>query len=597
MKFLKSTILTFTALAALSLTGCSEEEITYGPVSNGLYFASESAKATVTDDSPFFELTFSRQGITEAAEYPIVFSGDDVDLFDFPATVAFGVGGTEATVTIESLVANMVPGEKYTFSVTYGDGVPECLYGLQDMEVTVVRSKNYTEAQPVGTGTCTWVFTLLFTQPIEWSEMPVEYRTEIDNPTKGEFLFYEFLLRDPEDPVIIQYDENTHYCTIPEGTETGFDYQGEPICVIDSYSFYGRREYLGKSTYNPLTGIFALDLVYYFEQGGSRYYFTNCPGYEYCQVDGFGDYSISISYQGMKTAEYGTAAYALVDYSVGKDTSKTVFLASSTLNETSMMNAILADDPQCITVRNNYDGTVEIPLDGAGTYTVLGVTFDEEGNNMLSSSFTFSTTDGVPENEDIHWPVVGTAIITDGWITANPAFLNEIGKPTAGAAYWEVELRESAEKPGYYRLKNVWTTEECPLVNAELNSNTAPTDIFIDATDPEFVVINIQYSGFTDLSGQPYYIANFAGYYLTQGRTKEQIQATSANCVLKDGVIEIKPSYYGFNDYKVNTNYADNPTSYIELFFDNAVTSAKKKAAKGKSSLVLKDLNFKQYSK
>lgn len=576
MKFLKSNILTFAALAALAFSGCSKEEITYGPESDGLYFSTNSAKAEVTDDQPVFTLNIYRQGLTDVASYSIVVEGNEDGIFNIPSVVNFGEGSDVGTIQVTADLDKMTAGAPYGFSLSFGDGVPECIYGIQAMDVTVKKLKNYTPAEPIGKGTCNWPLRVLFN--LDLIGLPIEYRTVVDNPTEAEFLVYYFILRDEDDPLIIEYNTETNEVHIPLDSETGFYYNGNMVLVTDGSTLYKSLGYgpnvyeQYKSYYNPLLGEFNLNIFYYWYQGDGVY---GASGKELPSIDGFGDYSISMTYAGVKTAPYGAGAYALVDYTVGDDTDKVVFLASTTLDEESLVNAIMANDPQCTTIVGSTEGTAEVPLDGPGQYTVVGVTFNADGVDMLTDSFTFSTTDGIPENEDLHWPVVGTAIITDGWITAKSAFLGVLDKPTAGAAYWEVDVRESADKPGLYRLKDVWTSPECPLVAAGLNYSSQPVDIYVDASDPDYVVIDIQYSGFTDSEGRKYYITNYAGWALSQGQTKEQIQASNFNTVMKDNLIAVYPSFYGYNETNMRNTQTGNPTSYIEFNFNDAKKARK----------------------
>ena len=143
------------------------------------------------------------------------------------------------------------------------------------------------------------------------------------------------------------------------------------------------------------------------------------------------------------------------------------------------------------------------------------------------------------------WVAAGKATYTDGFIV--PGYLK--GVPADHS--WTVDVEESSEQAGVYRLVNPYTAENCPL--AVYNENATPTYIKIDASDPELVVIEPQYSGFSNkFNGGDminFFVGNDAGVYVANGVSKDDLKKMSSfegkADVFKDGVITIKEPLYG----------------------------------------------------
>ena len=146
------------------------------------------------------------------------------------------------------------------------------------------------------------------------------------------------------------------------------------------------------------------------------------------------------------------------------------------------------------------------------------------------------------------WAEAGKATFTDGFIV--PGYLK--GVPADHS--WTVDVEESTEQAGVYRLVNPYTVDNCPL--AVYNENTTPTYIKIDASDPELVVIEPQYSGFSNkFNGGDminFFVGNDAGVYVANGVSKDDLKKMSSfegkADVFKDGVNNIIEHLYGKDD-------------------------------------------------
>lgn len=177
------------------------------------------------------------------------------------------------------------------------------------------------------------------------------------------------------------------------------------------------------------------------------------------------------------------------------------------------------------------------------------------------------------------WVAAGKATYTDGFIV--PGYLK--GVPADHS--WTVDVEESTEQAGVYRLVNPYTADNCPL--AVYNENTTPTYIKIDASDPELVVIEPQYSGFSNkFNGSDminFFVGNDAGVYVANGVSKDDLKKMSSfegkADVFKDGVITIKEPLYG-KDAAFEFGYKWTKGDVV-LNYPATITFAKETGVKG----------------
>lgn len=192
----------------------------------------------------------------------------------------------------------------------------------------------------------------------------------------------------------------------------------------------------------------------------------------------------------------------------------------------------------------NYNSTLK-----DGVITIVSPRFgkaasgNDFGYNWQGEYATVITLPSAAPSEQ--WVAAGKATYTDGFIV--PGYLK--GVPADHS--WTVDVEESSEQAGLYRLVNPYTADNCPL--AVYNENTTPTYIKIDASDPELVVIEPQYSGFSNkFNGSDminFFVGNDAGVYVANGVSKDDLKKMSSfegkADVFKDGVITIKEPLYG----------------------------------------------------
>lgn len=166
-----------------------------------------------------------------------------------------------------------------------------------------------------------------------------------------------------------------------------------------------------------------------------------------------------------------------------------------------------------------------------GTYSNGVIEFGEGGVWFASMNVADYIWDGtswvlkLPGAAQLGWASLGVGSMTDGFI------LPYWGEPVAT---WPVNLKESEETPGLFRVENPYRYGNgYPAADASTDvAGDGPWNIVIDCTDPNFVVVEPQATGFK--VGTEQIIANAAGYYTTtddatQKLSKDQIIANGWN--------------------------------------------------------------------
>ena len=149
-------------------------------------------------------------------------------------------------------------------------------------------------------------------------------------------------------------------------------------------------------------------------------------------------------------------------------------------------------------------------------------------------------------SEESAWTSLGKGTYVEGWVT--PGIYAPASYTDPAPYAYEVEVMESTATPGIYKIVSPYTTENFPFLNK--NASTTACDIIIDATDPDFVRIDAQNSGFVNTTltvnfTDPFFICNAGSYFLGEGYDKDEIKQYGFASTLKDGVIEIVGPRFG----------------------------------------------------
>ena len=521
-------------IAMISISSCEEFETVTPDIFNEetaeadskIYFSNQLAqKIDLAKEATSFEVEISRTAAAEAAAYKINVTADSAAnaVFEFPATVEFADSAVRATYTISVKEGATLEYEVYhniTLTVDEADSTP---YGNSTYEFTVGVPAPWSAWEQYGTGA--------YTYGVLWSgtkgDVNVEYREYLLNDTDAQFRLtntaggYD---------LIINYNKETGNCQVEEQLVANHStytyvfvsdlphYPGQPGLSYNNYP----------CTFDAETGLFSLYLIYFVDPArGSTYssvaQFGNTT--ETFQLDGFvtADYSFSMEFKG-NYVDNNRNENAIIATTKGADVASymmTIISASENASET--VQGMLAGTVACDTLTE--DGFFAYPMTASGDYKAIAITFDAEGNpvNAHSMSFAFAMA-----GEGNPWESLGMATYTEDCMTT---FFN-----VENLSY-QVEVRESKETPGVYRMINPYGAAY--PYNAEGDYDASKEYyIEIDARDPEGVYINDVYGTGMDWGYGEVSITSMVYYYMaTQGATLEDCKDAGVCGILADGVI------------------------------------------------------------
>ena len=180
------------------------------------------------------------------------------------------------------------------------------------------------------------------------------------------------------------------------------------------------------------------------------------------------------------------------------------------------------NDSQCYDEPSSYHDFAVSLAEYAGKSVKVAFRYlRDEGNYIGNSMMVDAVVIDHPAGGD-GWTLLGTGTMADGWVI--PALTPQPGDYYSPSDYvFDVKIYESTANPGVYRIESPYTSENFPFLS--LNDNTTPHDIIIDASNPEFVVVEPQESGFEHNNpgskaaryAAPYYISHAGKYFLDEG--------------------------------------------------------------------------------
>ena len=248
------------------------------------------------------------------------------------------------------------------------------------------------------------------------------------------------------------------------------------------------------------------------------------------------------------------------------------------------LNQVLSGQVDMTTVTTS--GEVRIPCTYSGKCTMVAVAYayNDEGvlteQNVAYTTFDFAVTAET-------WKPLGTGLYTD--YMAASMYQGGV------AVTYEVEIEESEKNPGIYRIINPYDPSIYPL-SASLEYSYTPSNIIINASDPDAVYIQMQSIGVYDQQYGDTYILSNGGGYIDAGNPFDIVkQAGLIKGTLKNGVISFEPNELLFTDESSWAQgyiyYADEQNTTDMLVLPSAVTSqAKAKAVKAANTV--KNIKF-----
>ena len=522
----------FMALAVLALgfSACTEEDYTPAevPSNDQVFFSNTVGKQIdLAMDAKSFDIVVNRTVTGKNALVPVTVTADSSAQawFEFPEAVEFAD-------TMKTAVYTVAVKEGVTFEYD------------KFAEVSITIAPEY--ATPYGDAT--YSFKVGVPAPwSEWEEMsgvynfalyvsgaypiPVYYREHLLDDTRAQFLLGVTSIGVNED-ITIEYNKNTGACQV--GIHYFLDNANYgPVFVSDfphnpfDLNKDGQRETYEDHpcTYDPETGLFTLELVYFVYTGlGSSASGTFGTGVETIQLDGFTqyDYSLTMNHIGNYVDNAGTNN-AVINVAKGADVKKFLMtVVSADEDANAAVQGMLKGTLPCDTLTES--GYYAYPIATSGNYMALAITFDAEDKPVEAHSTNFEFWVAGDSNP---WESIGYAKYTDDLVL--PLF----GNP---AMSYYVEVLENKEQPGMFRLVDLYGPEH-PLYPY---STYEESYIEIDATDPDGVWFEgIQSTGM-NVDGNGLMSLMSLGWYnvrTTEGATKEDAKEAGLLGIYADGVI------------------------------------------------------------
>lgn len=265
---------------------------------------------------------------------------------------------------------------------------------------------------------------------------------------------------------------------------------------------------------------FQLAPYYYMAQSGYGADNTQADGVITIMSPGvvIADYSASVDYMGRFT-DVSETNYAVASVTLGADVENA---RVAMIEGTDIDGALVAiEDGSADYQEITASGNLNFEVEADGTYSFIVLAYAEgEVQTTATTSFEFTTAGGS------QWNTLGTGLYTDDYIAS---VYNVGGNYTV-----EVEVQESAETPGLYRLKNPYAEFGAAGIGNYDDSRNYFMEI--NASDPEGVYIPLQNIGL-DLGYGFFYVYSYAAYYLDGGESLENIKAAGMCGTLADGVI------------------------------------------------------------
>ena len=478
---------------------------------NAVYFpVSDPSTVEIATDATTCQVMICRENAD--AQLTVGLSGEVTDqdgvaqtsIFTVPSQVTFPAGVKQVPVVIDVDFASVVPEYKYVLDLSI-KGEDNSPYGLTQRTFTLSYEPWTEWAQyrfdpedgsmiPIGTpdydkvgstGLATITQAALYTSVVE---VPVYVRGSVVNPNKYQFcvpdpVLYDAYKDDPDlDPLtdsrylyIINVDKSwtvdvdgveCPILTVPAFSTTVVNSNyGEELWLMDILTWIGDWQYSGRYTaefvyeqtfkpkgeipsyYDESRGLLCLDIAMTMPSlKGTTSWFGD--SWEYVQLPGFKDYSVTMNYTGNFVDADG-AEYAYIQAYMGADANSYAFKCVEGALTDSEVNAV-ADEIKADTNADLvYDAsaTLRFQLNNDGPYTVVAVSYNEAGEAMKVSSYTFNYKTVQAARE---WVSVGMCKYSEGLIYGHWT----LGGVPIGGEEWDVEVEANTQEPGRYRMVN-----------------------------------------------------------------------------------------------------------------------------------------------
>ncbi len=478
MKYIKLTAFVSLAFAMMGLAACTDK-VDYDPIEaptgQEVYFPQNGqTEYALQPDQTSVDVEILRQNAAGALNVGLTYTatadGEATDIFSVPASVSFPDGAKSAVVTINFDFSDITPETEYSVTL-HIEGEDRSPYGPAEQTVSFTYAP-WEEWQLMdGDGVYSPAF---FNFGAAYVEVPIYTRKSLLNPAQVQYMIPGLY----DEDLIINYNSDTRDVTVPRFS-TGVEDADEMIYGMDSYTVWSTLFHSSNfppenypSTYDPERGLFTLSITYYTPEAGPW-----GPVTEFVQLPGFADLNVYFATSGTFIDE-NSVEYTMVNITKSNDVNSFAYTfkygdLTDEEVETIVEEMKANENPEL----QYASGTFKFPVTEDGYYTLVTVGYDASNTPVCDNVFRFRV-EISQKDWNAGWTSLGQVRYTDAF------FYYYYGLTT-----WMVEIQESNETPGLFRLVKPYAS--APFAD-EFDVASGHYYLQIDATDPDAVYIDTQ---------------------------------------------------------------------------------------------------------
>ena len=402
MKTLKNIFYFLAAASLVGFTSCSDDPETTSLKGDQVFFGTDlSSTIQLEENSSSITIPILRLNADNAASYPI-FTSDESGLFTLPTSADFAAGENTANLVITYNYAELTQDKEYPCTLTIGDSENTSPYGLSKYEFTLVAPAPWTS---LGKGTLTDdVITGAFN--VENQVFEVEIQQSDKEPGM-------YRLVDP-------YINNKYSLSAGEGGSSSnyscylvIDATDPEAVTIAKQNMGILGTDLGDFQMESTSPGTLVNGVITFPKGGIELSFTgyqsafqaNKNGLFKVVLPGASDVAapaVTVAYKGSFIDAASNKSNAVLDFSLNETATSYKFavvegnIAKNEAALTETAGKIV--DGSLESTEGTASGSVLYPLAVSGTFTVVAVPFNAEGDAGAAAATAFIySADGAPD--------------------------------------------------------------------------------------------------------------------------------------------------------------------------------------------------------
>lgn len=405
--------------------------------------------------------------IASCSEADVLTTNEVPGIITVPATVTFAENSPNATITVGYKPTSMTGNKTYKFNIAVGEANAD-LYGIANITVSALRSE-YTDWAPFAVGGITdkrnGLGTYVYLDVVEeFGMQPVETPIRVMSrsvPTDPNDMQFEFqrLVSEGADTSVDANWVTFRTAYTKDGGKVVFmpeqfvcehpAYGDEFIC--DTYYYTGSDTYKGLSKFDPVTGVFTFNVIYYDADG-----LWNNPANEYVRLNGYVDtnvYEMSISDKGQ--INMNDVDYSVINFTLNENVNYAIYTIVKQQADEELTEEQIAEIAQKIqdpdqteyTVATvEQSGNITLDFDASGTYTIVAVGYKadvagDEAKCTATCTFTYTTFN----------PYEGWTKVTDNGTYTETLFAEMFKAPSVDLP---VSVYKSDKYEGDYMIAN-----------------------------------------------------------------------------------------------------------------------------------------------